>query len=146
MPQAYLDVTQESGAALFTRNITGEVVMLNLLRFREVADYAEFPELAPERPISGREAYQRYVEHTLPYLQEAGGEVLYLGEGGHYLIGPQSERWDLVMLVRHRSLRAFVAFAEHDAYLSGLGHRKAALADSRLLPLVAPTDEWESIP
>ena len=28
-----------------------------------------------------------------------------------------------------------MAFAEHEAYLAGLGHRTAALADSRLLPL-----------
>ncbi|KPJ94402.1 MAG: hypothetical protein AMJ53_05345 [Gammaproteobacteria bacterium SG8_11] len=35
-----LEVTQEAGAALFARNITGEVVMLNLLHFRDVADYS----------------------------------------------------------------------------------------------------------
>jgi hypothetical protein len=29
-----------------------------------------------------------------------------------------------------------MAFAAHDAYLAGLGHRTAAVEDSRLLPLV----------
>ena len=47
MTKRYLDVTQEAGAELFSRNISGEVLMLNLLRFRDVADYSEFPELAP---------------------------------------------------------------------------------------------------
>ncbi len=135
MTKTYFEPTQESGAALFRRGIAGEVVMLNLLRFREVADYAATPELAPPEPISGRQAYQKYIDCTLPYLHESGGELLFLGEGGAYLIGPPDERWDLVMLVRQRSLQDFMAFAEHEAYLAGLGHRTAALADSRLLPL-----------
>ena len=46
--EAFLAVSDENGAALFARNIPGEVVMLNLLRFRDVADYAEFPDLAPD--------------------------------------------------------------------------------------------------
>ena len=43
----YIDPTDENGAALFRRQIGGEVVMLNLLRFRSVADYTGFPDLAP---------------------------------------------------------------------------------------------------
>jgi len=40
--------------------------MLNLLRFREVADYRATPALAPPAPISGADAFQRYIDHTLP--------------------------------------------------------------------------------
>lgn len=40
------------------------------------------------------------------------------------------------MLVRQKSLPDFMAFAENEAYLAGMGHRTAALVDSRLLPLV----------
>ncbi|MDJ0754917.1 MAG: DUF1330 domain-containing protein [Ardenticatenaceae bacterium] len=136
MTNYYLEPTQESGAAFFTRNISGPVVMLNLLRFREVADYSASPELAPNEPISGREAYQKYIEHTTPFLTESGGEGIFLGEGGPYLIGPQDEQWDLVMLVRHKSAAEFMAFASNEAYLAGVGHRTAALEDSRLLPIV----------
>src|ERR1700758_1857293 len=69
----YFDVTQQSGGALVRRNIPGEIVMLNLLRFREVADYVASPELAPEQPISGAEAYDRYIVHAMPYLAASGG-------------------------------------------------------------------------
>jgi hypothetical protein len=48
--QTYLEPTRESGRALLMRGIPGEVVMLNLLRLRDVADYAANPELAPEQP------------------------------------------------------------------------------------------------
>jgi uncharacterized protein (DUF1330 family) len=132
----YLEPTQESGRALFMRGIQGPVVMLNLLRLRAIADYSATPDLAPEQPISGVEAYDRYIAHTLPYLQESGGSLLFLGEGGPYLIGPDGERWDRAMLVQQNSIEAFMAFATHEPYLAGLGHRTAAVEDSRLLPLV----------
>ncbi len=68
------------------RGIKGSIVMLNLLRFRDVADYTANPELTPEVPISGAEAFNRYIEHTLPFLRENGGEVVFLGDGGEFLI------------------------------------------------------------
>ena len=133
---AYLEPTQESGRAFMMRQIEGEVVMLNLIRFRTVADYSGTPDLEPESPISGAEAYQLYIDHTLPHLRESGGHLEFLGVGGDYLIGPSDERWDLVLLVRHASVQTFMAFASNEAYLGGMGHRLAAIADSRLLPLV----------
>ena len=110
--------------------------MLNLLRFRPIADYSATPALAPSTPITGEAAYRLYVSHTLPHLRASGGEVLFYGKGGGFLIGPSEERWDAAMLVRQSSLASFMAFASNPAYLSGIGHRIAALEDSRLLPLV----------
>lgn len=136
MTKAYLEPTQEAGRAFFQRGIAGPIVMLNLLRFRRVADYAANPELAPPAPISGAAAFERYVAHTLPYLERSGGSLMFVGEGGSNLIGPADERWDRVMLVRQSSAQSFLAFAQDAGYLAGLGHRTAALADSRLLPLV----------
>ncbi len=133
--RTYLEPTQESGRAFFMRGITGKVVMLNLLRFREVADYSAAPQLAPDAPISGEAAYRLYMEHTLPHLEKAGGRLLFFGRGGSFLIGPAEERWDAVMLVEQSSPAAFMAFASNAEYLSGIGHRTAALEDSRLLPL-----------
>lgn len=132
----YLQPTEAAGRALFRRAIEGQVVMLNLLRFRDVADYSAHPHLKPERPLSGAEAFDRYIAHTLPYLKESGGELIFMGDGGSFLIGPESERWDRIMLVRQSSVSSFIAFAANAAYLSGLGHREAAIEDSRLLPLV----------
>lgn len=131
----YLEPTQASGRAFVMRQMTGKVIMLNLLRFRETADYSATPALAPPIPISGAEAFQRYIEHSLPYLHETGGDIEFLGVGGPLLIGPPGERWDRVMLVRQHSVEAFLAFASHEAYLAGIGHRTAAIEDSRLLPL-----------
>ena len=131
----YLDPTDASVVKLLSRGSSGPVTMLNLLRLRDVADYADFPALAPTTPISGEQAYLRYVAHTLPFLRESGGELLYLGAGGPYLIGPEESGWDLAMLVRQNSLDDFLAFATNEAYLAGIGHRTAAVYDARILPL-----------
>jgi hypothetical protein len=131
----YLEPTQAAGRALISRGIAGSVLMLNLLRFRQIADYSATPELAPVEPISGAEAFNRYITETLPHLRASGGELLLLCEGGPFLIGPADERWDMAMLVRQRNVDAFIAFSSNAEYLAGLGHRTAALDDSRLLPL-----------
>jgi hypothetical protein len=131
----YLEPSQSAGRDFMQRGMQGSLVMLNLLRLRDVADYAAHPELAPDTPISGAEAFNRYIRHTLPFLHESGGDLTFLGTGGAFLIGPADERWDLVMLVRQSSAQAFLAFANHSGYLAGLGHRAAAIEDSRLLPM-----------
>ena len=132
----YLDPSDENVRRLLERGIEGPVTMLNLLRFREVADYSASPELAPPEPISGSAAYDRYVRHTMPFLTASGGSVAFFGSGGHNFVGPVSERWDLVMLINQSSVSDFFAFASSEEYLTGVGHRTAALEDSRLLPLV----------
>ena len=132
----YLSPTNEQGRALLLRGIEGPVTMLNLIRLREVADYSEYPELAPVSPISGREAYDLYMAHTEPFLEAEGGSLTLLADGGEWFIGPDNERWDLVLLVRHAGIAAFMSMATNDSYLAGMGHRSAATADSRLLPIL----------
>lgn len=132
----HIEPTDENVAAFLRRgSSTGPVVMLNLLRFREQADYSRSPHLAPDTPITGAQAYRHYAAHTTPFLQQAGGEVIFSGTGTTPLIGPMDEQWDLVLLVRYPDVQTFLSFSSDDGYLAGVGHRTAALEDSRLLPL-----------
>jgi uncharacterized protein (DUF1330 family) len=133
--QTYLEPTQDSGRAFFMRGIAGSVVMLNLLRYRAIANYSASPQLAPATSITGEAAYRLYMEHTMPHLENSGGKLLFFGRGGRFLIGPDNERWDAAMLIQQSSTASFMAFASNSEYLAGIGHRAAALEDSRLLPL-----------
>jgi hypothetical protein len=134
--EKYLMPTQEAGRNFIMKQIQGSVVMLNLLRFRKIADYSATPDLNPDQPISGEQAYQLYIEHTIPFLTKSGGEILFMGKGGNFLIGPPDEYWDAVLLVSQKSVNSFLSFESNQDYMKGIGHRSAALEDSRLLPLV----------
>lgn len=135
MTANYLNPSDESARQLFSKPIQGEVIMLNLLRFKEVADYSNFPEIAPKVKISGKEAYQIYINQTLPFLEKSGGEIILLGKCDHFFIGPTEEKWDLMMMVKQKSLESFLSFASDPLYSKVIGHREAALVNSRLLPL-----------
>lgn len=121
-----LEPTDESVTALLRRDISGPVTMLNLLRLRDWADYSASPEIAPPCPLTGAEAYDRYIRHTLPFLTASGGSITFLPTGGHSLVGPPGERWDLAMAVTQASVQDFLAFASDEAYLAEVGHSAAA--------------------
>lgn len=133
----YLEVSPEQGAAFFGTPDAGPVVMLNLLRFRDRADYSHAPDLEAEGGCSGREAYFLYMRDMTPLLEASGGEVLFSGTAAHFLIGPQDERWDHVLLVRQASKASFLAFASNPEAQRITAHRAAAISDSRLLPIRA---------
>ena len=131
-----IEPTRDQLDAFVRADVDGPVVMLNLLRYREEADYSRSPELAPDEPISGAAAYQRYSEAVQPFLARVGGHVEHVGGALPSVIGPADERWDAVLLVRYPSRDAFVSMATDRDYLAVAGHRTAALADSRLVPTV----------
>ncbi|MGD1890373.1 MAG: DUF1330 domain-containing protein [Cyclobacteriaceae bacterium] len=134
--EKHIEASHEAGRKFYQDfHDKGRIVMLNLLRFKSVADYSQLASLKPEKEISGEEAYQLYMDYTEPLLNKAGSRVLFYGSSGSFLIGPEQEKWDAVLLVEHESVAKFMAFAQDEVYLKTAGHRTAALEDSRLLPI-----------
>lgn len=133
--KTHIDVTQEAGKSFYLKETNGSIVMLNLLKFKKIADYSLSKTLEPENEISGEEAYQLYINNMPSFFKEAGSEILFKGKGGSFLIGPETEKWDLVLLVKHKNKKSFLDFASNPDYLKIAGHRTAALEDSRLLPI-----------
>jgi len=132
---AFIHPQKGQAEQYFMNPPAGPIVMMNLLRFRKTADYSKQPNLALDVPTTGKKAYEKYMLHTLPLLKKAGSEVVFFGDARAFLIGPQEEKWDAALLVKHASAQSFMAFAADKTYLMTSGHRDAALADSRLLPL-----------
>lgn len=133
--KSYLEPTEQAGRTFFSCPDNGPILMLNLMLFRDVADYVNRPDLAPDMPIKGSTAFQLYIEQTLPLLKKIGGDLLFYGATDEFLIGPAEESWDAVMLIRQNSRSSFLAFASNSSYQDTLTHRTAALRDSRLLPI-----------
>ncbi|SFR42210.1 Uncharacterized conserved protein, DUF1330 family [Marinobacter daqiaonensis] len=107
------------------------VVMLNLLKFREQADYKE-----RGGGVSGRDAYREYGRGAIRCIQAVGGQLVWSGRPTGTLIGPEDEQWDEVLLVRYPSLDAFLKMIDSPEYKSIVHHRTAAIEDSRLMPML----------
>ena len=137
MKQAYIAPHTAALEKLLASDYSGPLVMLNMLNFRDKADYSAVPELAPEKPVSGEAAYGLYIKAAAPLLAKHKGELLLSGEALHFLIGPENQDWDKVLLIKQNSAKDFLAFIQDPEYLKIVGHRQAALADSRLLPIKA---------
>lgn len=110
------------------------VVMLNLLRFRERAEY---PDDFDASPCSGAEAYQCYGAGAVPRIASVGGRIVWAGDAHPSVIGPTDETWDLVALIEYPSRQAFADMLAQPEYQAVVPHRTAALADSRLVPMRA---------
>ncbi|MEM7162207.1 MAG: DUF1330 domain-containing protein [Bacteroidota bacterium] len=129
----YIQAKPEAGKRFFQKfQNKGKVCMLNLLKFKNKAEYdqEEF-----EKDMSGKEAYQMYMNNVRPELISIGSKLIFLGYCSEFLIGPEHEKWDAVLLVEYPSVNEFLAFSQSKSYLDNVKHRNAALADSRLLPI-----------
>jgi uncharacterized protein (DUF1330 family) len=133
-PGASINPTEAEIAAFAAESVNDKpIVMVNLLRFNAEALYPQGDPLAGTASLSGRKAYQRYSQAVLPLLWETGGQVLWLGKARTTFIAPEGERWDEVALAWYPSRAAFVRMINSPAYRAIVGHRAAALADSRLI-------------
>lgn len=128
---AHVEPTGEQLKALVGAQIDGPIAMINLLRYR---DRAEYPGGFDAEPCSGREAYQRYAQAVAPKLAQVGGEPVWGGPAALTVIGPPEEDWDDAFIVRYPSKQAFLDMAGDEEYLRDVvPHRTASLADSRLI-------------
>lgn len=127
----HIEPAPEQFRALMAMDPTlGPVEMINLLRYREHAAYAEG---SGHAPCAGREAYLRYGLAVQAFLDRAGARIVWHGTPRLMFIGPDDKAWDDVLIVRYPDLAAFIAMITDPAYLEIAVHRSAALLDSRLI-------------
>jgi uncharacterized protein (DUF1330 family) len=128
-----IDPTAEQVRALRDVGPDGAVVMLNLLKFRERANY---PAGSPHAPCSGAEAYHRYQTAFVETVGDvSGAEVVWEGSVDGPFIGGASQDWDKCLLVRYPSRQHFLAMMADAAYREALVHRYAGLERTILLQM-----------
>jgi hypothetical protein len=121
--QSYLEINQEQFKAFVKLPMDTPVVMLNLLKFKDMVS---------ETGLSGAESYAAYIRQAAPFFANAGAEVLFMGKPQTMLIGPAEENlWDEVLLVKYNTIAGFLGMVQAEGYPSHL--RKQALDDSRLI-------------
>ncbi|NJL13575.1 MAG: hypothetical protein HC913_11595 [Microscillaceae bacterium] len=77
-----IDPSREQIKALMSLASTGPIVMLNLLRFKPSTE---------NNGLSGQALYAEYAKAAAPFLQAAGGRVVWHGHPQANLIAPPDE-------------------------------------------------------
>jgi uncharacterized protein (DUF1330 family) len=114
----------EQFQAFFGAAEDGPFVMVNLLKFKEKAEYEDGSE--PDLP--GREAYNRYGVEVAKLVTALGGGVRFSGAVTGLMIGEIEEPWDAVALAEYPSLAAFQKMVLSPEMHAIEHHRKAGLA------------------
>ncbi len=129
-----IDPTADQVRALRDDGAQGPVVVLNLLKFREVADYGPDSDEPAMRGVDAYARYQTAFVETVAAVSRA--EVLYDGPVGQVFIGmagtPETD-WDKVLIVRYPSRQHFLGMMADATYREALRHRYAGLARTVLL-------------
>ncbi len=123
----HIDPTREKFGAFRALPEEGPVHMLNLIRLRDRAEYAD------GREASGAQAYAAYGRESGEVFRGVGGSIAWTGDFRLMLIGPDTERWDICFIAEYPSAAAFVAMVKDRQYQKAVIHRQAAVADSRLI-------------
>ncbi|BAI96797.1 hypothetical protein Sj15T_12550 [Sphingobium sp. TA15] len=105
-------------------------IMINLLRYREHADYGDRTDVTP---CSGRQAYRRFSQAALPCVQRVGGRVCWSGPILGRVLCPEDQRWDTLFLVEYLSFTCPPRIYSDPEFQSIMCHRTAAPEDSRLI-------------
>lgn len=127
----YIDPTKETFGAFRDNDRPGPIQMLNLVRFRNKAAYAD------GRAATGAEAYAAYGRDSHPVFERLGGRIVWRGTFELTLIGPAEEAWDECFIAEYPSVAAFVEMIRDPVYRDAVKHRQAAVRDSRLIRLAA---------
>lgn len=106
--------------------------MLNLLRYRELAEYPAGHEHAG-KGWSGRRAYEEYGVTSGPIFRRLGGTIIWRGRFETMVTGPEGERWDDAFIAQYPDAAAFFAMIKDPDYQQAVVNRTAALLDSRLV-------------
>ena len=129
--RVYPDAAQR--AELAQPGPDGPIVMVNLLKFRERAQYPD----GRDAHLSGRDAYQRYGRLFMPLLHGVGGRVVYVGRVNGLAVGVVESLWDEVALAEYPSRTVFVQLTSTPEYGEIAVHRAAGLEGQLNIETVA---------
>jgi len=115
MPR-YGTIDEDYAGRLATWENDGDIYMLNLMAYREEADYGP----GGERGVSGREADDRYA--PLDVLAELGANVCFFAD-----VVAATEPWDRVAVVRYPTRQSFIAMQSRPDFKDKHVHKEAGM-------------------
>ena len=121
--------TPEQFQALFEKAPPGPLIMLNLLKFKDKAEYAD----GRETDISGVEAYAIYGSLMKKRIEADGGRFIFNANTHTLVVGDGDLEWDAVGIVEYASLENFKEIVLSPEYQEMSVHREAGLEHQLLI-------------
>lgn len=116
----------------------GPIYMLNLLKFKENAEYPD----GRETDLSGAEAYAIYGAEVVGHLAKVGGAPMFSAQVERLMLGEVEELWDSAAIAMYPSRQAMLDMISTPEYQASAVHREAGLAGQLNIELVQPVGAW----
>lgn len=129
----HLGPTPNQMETLLQRDQNIPVVMLNYLKFRDVAIYPD--DFKGKRYKSGRKAYQKYEQRD-----SHNNQVDIVGNYKSTIVGEDEPNWKHYVFVRYPSVKDFIGMIATKSYQASYTQRSAGLENTILLS-ITPYDE-----
>ena len=104
-------------------DIDTPIYMLNLLKFREKAEYED----GRDTLMTGAEAYDLYIKEVEAHIEKVGGKAIFFGDVSRLMLGEVEDLWDKVGIVMYPSRKAMMAMIKNPDYQESSKHREAGL-------------------
>ena len=115
---------KEQVKGFFEPGAKGPIYMLNMLKFKEKAEYAD----GRETDLSGAEAYALYGAEVSKILVKLGGGGMFNARVERLMLGEVEELWDAVAIAMYPSRQAMIDMIQSAEYQAIHHHRDAGLA------------------
>ena len=132
MADSYIDPSPANFQAFKDLPRDEPIHMLNLLEYREQAEYPQCHEHAG-KGWSGRRAYEEYGKTSGPIFRRVGGTIVWRGSFQTMVTGPDAKRWHDGFVAQYPNAGAFFEMIKDPDYQQAVVNRTAALVDSRLM-------------
>lgn len=116
--------TEGQTEALQSSSDMGEVHLLNLLKFKENAEYKD----GRQTNLTGKQAYDLYSKAVFKILEKYGAQAVFYSEVTELVIGEVEDLWDSVLIVKYPSRQALFDMTSSPEFKEASVHREAGLA------------------
>ena len=132
MADSYIDPSPANFQAFKDLPRDEPIHMLNLLEYREQAEYPQGHEHGG-KGWSGRRAYEEYGRTSGPIFARVGGSIVWRGTFETMVTGPADRVWHDGFVAQYPNAGAFFEMIKDPDYQRAVVNRTAALVDSRLV-------------
>jgi len=130
--------TDEQIKGFFEKGAEGPIYMLNLLKFKEKAEYAD----GRQTDLTGAEAYGLYGDAVSECLIKVGGMPMFSANVERLMLGEVAELWDRVAIALYPSRQAMMDMMQDKQYQVIAEHRTAGLAGQLNIETTGAQGAW----